>query len=121
MIKILSLFILTLIFKFLQYVINPSYYLLNSRLYLPVGYHGRASSVVVSGTPVKRPCGQSRADDSRSFCMILSIFEALIYVYAQWDNCRKLGEWPISPAISISLTEVKHGCVRSETGWATSR
>ncbi|KAF2428874.1 fumarylacetoacetate hydrolase FahA [Tothia fuscella] len=25
---------------------------------LPVGYHGRASSVVVSGTPIKRPSGQ---------------------------------------------------------------
>lgn len=29
-------------------------------LHLPVGYHGRASSVVVSGTPVKRPNGQSK-------------------------------------------------------------
>ncbi|KAI9137821.1 hypothetical protein BKA69DRAFT_1159517 [Paraphysoderma sedebokerense] len=27
-------------------------------LHLPVGYHGRASSVVVSGTPIRRPCGQ---------------------------------------------------------------
>ncbi|KAG7188769.1 hypothetical protein KM043_008387 [Ampulex compressa] len=27
--------------------------------YLPVGYHGRASSVVVSGTPIRRPHGQS--------------------------------------------------------------
>ncbi|XP_017786605.1 PREDICTED: fumarylacetoacetase [Nicrophorus vespilloides] len=27
--------------------------------YLPVGYHGRASSVVVSGTPIKRPNGQT--------------------------------------------------------------
>lgn len=27
-------------------------------LHLPVGYHGRASSVVVSGTPVRRPTGQ---------------------------------------------------------------
>ena len=27
-------------------------------LHLPVGYHGRASSVVVSGTPVHRPSGQ---------------------------------------------------------------
>jgi len=26
--------------------------------HLPVGYHGRASSVVVSGTPVRRPVGQ---------------------------------------------------------------
>lgn len=27
--------------------------------WLPVGYHGRASSVVVSGTPIRRPAGQS--------------------------------------------------------------
>ena len=26
--------------------------------HLPVGYHGRASSVVVSGTPIRRPNGQ---------------------------------------------------------------
>lgn len=26
--------------------------------YLPVGYHGRASSIVVSGTPIRRPNGQ---------------------------------------------------------------
>ncbi len=29
-------------------------------LHLPVGYHGRASSIVVSGTPVTRPQGQTR-------------------------------------------------------------
>ncbi len=33
--------------------------LLPNWLHLPVGYHGRASSVVVSGTPVRRPRGQS--------------------------------------------------------------
>ena len=27
-------------------------------LHLPVGYHGRASSIVVSGTPIRRPKGQ---------------------------------------------------------------
>ena len=32
-------------------------------LHLPVGYHGRASSVVVSGTPVVRPQGQTRPSD----------------------------------------------------------
>jgi fumarylacetoacetase len=26
--------------------------------HLPIAYHGRASSLVVSGTPVRRPCGQ---------------------------------------------------------------
>lgn len=32
--------------------------LLPNWLHVPVGYHGRASSVVVSGTPIKRPVGQ---------------------------------------------------------------
>ncbi len=33
--------------------------------HLPIGYHGRAGTVVVSGTPVRRPCGQSRPDLTR--------------------------------------------------------
>jgi fumarylacetoacetase len=28
--------------------------------YVPIGYHGRASSIVVSGTPIARPLGQAR-------------------------------------------------------------
>jgi fumarylacetoacetase len=31
--------------------------------HLPVAYHGRAGTVVVSGTPVVRPCGQAKAPD----------------------------------------------------------
>ena len=31
--------------------------------HLPVGYHGRAGTVVVSGTPVVRPCGQRGPGD----------------------------------------------------------
>ncbi|CAL8379672.1 unnamed protein product [Arctogadus glacialis] len=34
-------------------------------LRLPVGYHGRASSVVVSETPIRRPSGQMRPDQSK--------------------------------------------------------
>ncbi|HEY5311576.1 MAG TPA: fumarylacetoacetase, partial [Pirellulales bacterium] len=33
-------------------------------LHLPVAYHGRASSVVVSGTDLHRPLGQTRPDDA---------------------------------------------------------
>ncbi|MFY1696457.1 fumarylacetoacetase [Solwaraspora sp. WMMA2101] len=29
--------------------------------HLPIGYHGRAGTVVVSGTPIVRPCGQRRS------------------------------------------------------------
>ncbi len=32
--------------------------------HLPVGYHGRAGTVVVSGTEVRRPCGQRKAPDA---------------------------------------------------------
>jgi fumarylacetoacetase len=28
--------------------------------HLPVGYHGRAGTVVISGTPIRRPCGQTK-------------------------------------------------------------
>jgi fumarylacetoacetase len=31
--------------------------------HLPVGYHGRAGTTVVSGTPIVRPCGQFKAPD----------------------------------------------------------
>lgn len=33
-------------------------------LWLPIAYHGRASSVVVSGTELRRPRGQTKADDA---------------------------------------------------------
>ena len=37
---------------------NPENALLPNWKHLPVGYHGRASSIVVSGTPIHRPKGQ---------------------------------------------------------------
>ena len=33
-------------------------------LHIPIGYNGRASSVVVSGTDIHRPLGQSKAPDA---------------------------------------------------------
>ncbi len=33
-------------------------------LHIPIGYNGRASTVVVSGTPVRRPLGQTKAPDA---------------------------------------------------------
>ncbi len=43
---------------------DPANALLPNWKHLPVGYHGRASSIVVSGTPVHRPKGQTKADDA---------------------------------------------------------
>lgn len=48
------------------YTANLSSVMSFHRLHLPVGYHGRASSVVVSGTPIRRPVGQMRPDNGES-------------------------------------------------------
>ncbi len=32
--------------------------------HLPIAYHGRSGTVVVSGTPIRRPCGQTRPADA---------------------------------------------------------
>lgn len=43
---------------------RPDNPLLPNYKWIPIGYHGRASSIVVSGTPVKRPHGQTRDDQN---------------------------------------------------------
>lgn len=43
---------------------RPDNPLLPNYKHIPIGYHGRASSLVVSGTPVRRPCGQTREGDA---------------------------------------------------------
>ncbi len=43
---------------------DPKNALLPNWKHLPVGYHGRASSIVVSGTPLHRPKGQIKPPDS---------------------------------------------------------
>lgn len=42
---------------------DPENALLPNWKHLPVGYHGRASSIIVSGSPVIRPKGQTKADN----------------------------------------------------------
>jgi len=43
---------------------RPDNALLPNYKWVPIGYHGRASSVVPSGTPVRRPSGQTREEAS---------------------------------------------------------
>lgn len=43
---------------------DPANSLLPNWKHIPVGYHGRASSIIVSGVDIHRPKGQTRPDDS---------------------------------------------------------
>lgn len=62
--------------------------------HLPVGYHGRASSVVVSGTPIRRPYGQTvavdGADPTFGPCKLLDIELEVAFFVGGPEN--KLGE-----------------------------
>lgn len=62
--------------------------------HLPVGYHGRASSIVISGTPITRPYGQilpvDGADPVFGACRLLD-FELEMAVFVGGAP-TKLGE-----------------------------
>ena len=45
---------------------DPKNALLPNWLHIPIGYNGRASSVIVSGTPVRRPMGQIKLPDAEN-------------------------------------------------------
>jgi fumarylacetoacetase len=55
---------------------RPEDPLLPNYKYIPIGYHGRASSIVVSGTTIQRPCGQIKPPDSDP---IFGLTESLDY------------------------------------------
>jgi fumarylacetoacetase len=77
--------------------------------WMPIGYHGRASSVVISGTDVRRPCGQTCQPDGNppayyTECKMLD-FELEIACLIGKPNT--LGE-----AIDVNATEDHmFGCV----------
>ena len=43
---------------------RPDNPLLPNYKYIPIGYHGRASSLVATGTPIRRPSGQTREGEA---------------------------------------------------------
>lgn len=45
---------------------RPDNPLLPNYKWVPIGYHGRASSLVVDGTPIRRPSGQTKGTDAES-------------------------------------------------------
>jgi fumarylacetoacetase len=45
-------------------MMRPDNPLLPNYKYVPIGYHGRASSIVASGTPVRRPRGQAKPESA---------------------------------------------------------
>jgi fumarylacetoacetase len=47
-------------------MLRPDNPLLPNYKWLPIGYHGRSSSIVVSGTPIRRPLGQVKPPEAQA-------------------------------------------------------
>jgi fumarylacetoacetase len=69
---------------------RPDHPLLPNYKHIPIGYHGRASSMVASGTSVRRPAGQTRpakATDQPAFIATNALdYELEIGVYVGQGN-----------------------------------
>ena len=81
---------------------RPDNPLLPNYKYVPIGYHGRASSIVVSGTDVRRPHGQTKPADAAepSFAPTKMLdYESELGFYVGRGNT--MGE-------SISIDEAPH-------------
>ena len=81
---------------------RPDNPLLPNYKHIPIGYHGRASSIVVSGTPIRRPVGQLSPSDvggtpNRTACKLLD-YELEVGCFV--GNGNELGS-------SISIAEAE--------------
>jgi fumarylacetoacetase len=66
---------------------RPDHPLLPNYKHIPIGYHGRASSLVISGTQVQRPMGQIFANDRPEFTATrLLDYEAEVGFFAGQGN-----------------------------------
>lgn len=77
-------------------------------LHLPVGYHGRSSTVFVSGHDVRRPCGQTKADDADAPSFGPS---RLLDFELEMGFFLGVGNNPGEPISTARATEHIFGCV----------
>ena len=73
---------------------RPEQPLLPNYKYVPIGYHGRASSIVATGTLVRRPYGQARPDPAAPpvFAPTRSLdYELEIGAYVCGENALEIG------------------------------
>jgi fumarylacetoacetase len=79
-------------------------------LHLPVGYHGRASSIVISGTEIRRPNGQTCPDESLFICIQLFYidFFNILGKPPTFGNCKLL-DFELEMAFFIGSKGNKEG------------
>ena len=79
---------------------RPDNPLLPNYKYLPIGYHGRASSIVIGGSEIRRPCGQVKEPDAAPVFAPSKSLDYELEVGILMGSGNRLGE-----AISIDDAE----------------
>lgn len=91
---------------------------------MPLSYHGRSSSIVISGTPVRRPCGQIATPNAHQSVLAASErldYECELGIYVGGEN--RLGERvPLSDAGArlFGLCLLNDWSARDIQGWEMS-
>lgn len=99
---------------------RPDNPLLPNYKHVPIAYHGRASSLVVSGTPVRRPHGQLQAGDKPPVYAAAQQLDYELEVGAWIGGQQKLGDIvPIGDAESriFGLSLVNDWSARDMQRW----
>jgi fumarylacetoacetase len=80
---------------------RPDNPLLPNYKWVPIGYHGRASSIIVSGTPVRRPWGQVKAANAD-----VPVYRPTRSLdYEMELGCFVAGENPLGGAVPLDEAE----------------
>lgn len=80
---------------------DPENALLPNWKHIPVGYHGRASSIIVSGQPIHRPKGQTKPNDAEA--PVFGPTQRLDFELEMGFICGK--ETPLGESISTKNAE----------------
>lgn len=91
-----------------------------------MGYHGRASSVVVSGTPIRRPMGQMRPDDCTCPEVQARLCSSVSRAVVPWpaaDNSLSLWFLPAKPPVygACKLLDIELEMVSGTSGFYCHR
>jgi fumarylacetoacetase len=99
---------------------RPQNPLMPNYKYVPVAYHGRSSTIVVDGTPVRRPCGQLRLSEDAPPVYELSRrldYEAEVGFYIGTPTAGETLAADVAPAHVFGFTVLNDWSARDIQTW----
>ena len=103
---------------------RPDNPLLSNYKHVPIGYHGRASSINVTGTPVRRPKGQTKPPDAESSGFGRAVGSTMSWSSGVWfgsGNAQGSRSASVRPAAIGGFCLLDDWSARDIQAWSISR